>query len=68
MAFYYIGENAGDYDWTVNLKSDKAVADFNKEYSADIEKNYQPERNEKVLNKAYKSVNVSIAKRNAEAE
>ena len=68
VAFYYIGENEGDYDWTEKMKSDKSESEFVEAYKADVQKNYQPERNEKVLNKAYKSVNVSIAKRNAEAE
>lgn len=65
-AFYYIGENEGDYDWKGNLKNNKAQANFTESYKADIEKNYEPKRNDKVLNKAYKTVNVTITKRLAE--
>lgn len=66
-AFYYIGENEGDFDWKENMRTDKAEADYSEAVKADIEKNYKPDRNEKVINKAYKSVNVTIAKRKAEA-
>lgn len=66
-AFYYIGKNDGDYDWKENMKTNKAEAEFAEAYKADVEKNYEPERDEKVIGKAYKNVNVTITKRLAEA-
>lgn len=66
-AFYYIGENEGDYDWKENMKTDMAEAEFNEISKTDIKKNYEPKRNVKVINKAYKTTNVTIAKRNAAA-
>lgn len=65
-AVYYIEENEGDYDWKENLKTDKAKADFTEEYKADIEKNYEAKRNISVINKAYKTVNVTITRKLAE--
>lgn len=67
-AFYYIGENDGDYDWKVNMRADKSETDFAAEAEKDIEENYEPKRNASVINKAYKTVNVTITKRLAEAE
>ncbi len=67
VAFYYAGENEGDYDWKENMKTDKAETDFVAAHKADIEKNYKPDRDEKVINRAYKAVNVTITKQLAEA-
>lgn len=65
-AVYYMGENDGDYDWKDNMKTNKAKADFNEEYKADVEKNYEPKRNPSVIKKAYKTVNVTITRNLAE--
>ncbi len=65
-ALYYMGENDGDYDWKENLKTNKAQADFDEEYKADVEKNYEPKRNLNVIKKAYKTVNLTITRKLAE--
>lgn len=67
-AIYFIGENADDYDWKSSMRKDNGEADFQAEYEKDIEKNYEPERNKTIINRVYKSVNVTIAKRLAEAQ
>lgn len=66
-AIYFIEENAGDYDWKQNMRNENGEADFYEEHEKDIEKNYEPERNKTVINRVYKSVNVTITKRLAEA-
>lgn len=65
-AVYYIDENDGDYDWKENLKTNKATEDFTQEHKADVEKNYEPKRNPSVINKAYKTVNITITRQLAE--
>lgn len=66
VAVYFIGENDGDYDWKINMRTDKSENDFNAEHKKDIEENYKPKRNPSVINKAYKTTNVTITKRLAE--
>ncbi len=68
VAVYYMGKNEGDYAWKDNLKTNKAEADYTEEHKADVEKNYEAKRNKAVINKAYKTVNVTIARQNAEAK
>ena len=65
-AIYYIGENAEDYDWKVNMRTSKSEDDFSAEAENDIKENYEPKRNNSVIKKAYKTVNVTITKRLAE--
>lgn len=66
-AFYFIEENAEDYDWKLRMSMDNGEADFLAEYEKDVEKNYEPKRDKVIINRAYKTVNVTITKQIAEA-
>ena len=63
---YYIGNNTEDYDWIVNMKTDLSDEEYTEQFDKNVERNYKTDRNEDVINRAYKDVNVSIAKSLAE--
>ena len=63
---YFVQDNPEDYDWKNNIRTDMSEADYKAAYEEDVEKNYEENRNTVVINKAYKTVNITIARKLAE--
>lgn len=61
-AVYYIGKNEDDYDWEENVRADMATAELKAYQTETIEKNYNAERKNSVLNDAYDAADIVISR------
>jgi len=61
-AIYYVGKNEEDFDWIKSVKETMATEELKNYQSEVLSKDYEAERNNSVLNKAYDTANISIRK------
>lgn len=57
---YYCHNNPEDFDWDLAVRSEMSVEEYNADYDAVIEKDYQLKRYDNVIIQAQKNANVKI--------
>lgn len=57
---YFIGNNADDYDWPVNMRTKESEADYKAFYDETVKKDYRVVRNDDYIEAAYKRTNSLI--------